>query len=81
MKVPTVGGSAGTPGALMFIAGLALGYWALSGWGLFGLGDKSKRLVSLPGGKPTTGTGTDHNHDHNHNHDHPTTGGAPWTKR
>lgn len=27
------------PGALMFMGGLMLVYWSLSGWGLFGLGD------------------------------------------
>lgn len=26
------------PGALMFFGGVMLGYWALSGWDLFGLG-------------------------------------------
>jgi hypothetical protein len=37
-QVPSRAGSA-VPGALMFIAGLALIYWSLSGWGLFGLGN------------------------------------------
>ncbi len=63
------GGAGATPGVLMFIGGLALAYWALSGWGLFGLGDKvsGKRVFGpmgqfvpkvLPGGlEPTRRAG------------------------
>lgn len=31
------------PGVLMMLGGLLLLYWALSGWGLFGLGDSNGR--------------------------------------
>lgn len=31
------------PGALMLMGGLLLMYWALSEWGLFGLGDGNGR--------------------------------------
>jgi hypothetical protein len=71
---PLTGGAGATPGVLMFIGGLALVYWALSGWGLFGLGDRPAtrrffgpmagripKLTVLPGGQdePPSGGGSD----------------------
>lgn len=46
-RMSGVGSKSGSalPGALMFLAGGALVFWALSGWGLFGLKKASEAVT------------------------------------